>query len=163
MRAVMPMVVDKLLAELLKISRRKEKLMAEILAVSGGLADINDSWEDLEKLLAARQKYITEIDKLDVQINNIKQKILSLTGAAGWEDVQVIYPEAVKQLRECWRHSSEMAGKAKKLTDKGREQVEEKLKELQKGMKKLQLSKAGMAAYHNKPAQQSGYFIDKKK
>ncbi|MBM7854202.1 phage shock protein A [Desulfohalotomaculum tongense] len=159
----MAAVVNNLLVKLLEMSRQKEKLMHEILQTGERLAGAGDDWELVDKLLAARQKYMDEIDGLDRQIENLKQKIAAFAGAGSWKDVGVRHAEAVNMLEDTWRRSAEMAVEAKRLTDKSREQVEKKLKELQQNMKKLQSSKPGLAAYHKKPKQNSGYFLDQKK
>jgi predicted O-linked N-acetylglucosamine transferase (SPINDLY family) len=151
-----------MITKLLDFYGQKHKLMQEILMLSRQLS-AEPEFDRIEKLLAARQEYMSKVDQLDQQLELIKNKLVAETGVGSWQEVLKHRPEFLKQLEPISTAINQAAREAKELTEKSRISAEKKLNALRLDMKKMQSSKVGMAAYHNKPKQHSGYFLDKKK
>lgn len=156
-------VAESILNKLLQLAERKNMMMNEIHEISKRLADAADNWEELQKLLNARQAYMDKIDRLDADFDSLKQKVVAEAGVGSWEGLKKIHPHAVQAIENKLQTAAETARKAHKLSVDAQLTAEAKLKELQMKFKKLQSTKVGIGAYQKKNAQYSGYFIDKKK
>ncbi|MEG6617340.1 hypothetical protein V6C27_13085 [Peptococcaceae bacterium 1198_IL3148] len=153
---------DSVVKKLIEYYQQKLKLMQEILQLSRRMT-VSSEFDQLEKHLMARQEYMNKVDQWDQQIQLLKDKLVAETGAAHWADFKKQQPEVLQQLEPIIAAIGAAAKEAKELADQSRAEAEQRLKELQLEMRKMQSSKVGMKAYHNKPKQHSGYFLDKKK
>ena len=155
--------VKSILIKLEELAEQKVKLMQQILQISRRFQDAADDLEMLQKLLDARQEYMSKIDCLDEQFNSLKQKVVSQAGVGDWEGLKKLYPQAVETIEDKLKTAGEMARQAYSYSNHAQQTAAAKLKELRQNLRKLQKTKTGIGAYQQKITQHSGYFIDKKK
>lgn len=155
--------VENLLDKMLDLVRQKEKLMQEILQLSGRMVGADGDWEEIDKLLDTRKEYINRINLLDLKLKDLREKIVAQAGVGSWDHIMALYPQQTMLVESVLNKCSGMAFKAKGLTDQSRELAQSKITELERSIKKAQASKTGLSAYKKQSAQHDGYFIDKKK
>lgn len=151
---------------LIEISEKKHKLLQDLFVLTGEQAKniTEDGLEQLDKVIAAKQSIMGDIDKLDEEFNVYFLRLKQGLGIKSLSDLRVSAVNGMKELQDSVKNVMELIKQISELDAKNNEDAKKLLQHLGDEIKKINQGKKVNVAYKATPViQPTSYFIDKKK
>ncbi|MCX8130719.1 MAG: flagellar protein FlgN [Clostridia bacterium] len=151
---------------LTEISHKKHKYMQDMymLTVEQSKTINEDGLEQLDKIIAARQTLIEQVDKLDEEFSVYFQRLKQVLGVKSLDEIKSPGIPGVKELQQSIKAVMGLIKDITELDKQNNNKAKKLLDELGNEIRKINQGKRVNMAYNPSPVMQPpSYFIDKKK